>query len=61
MINDTEQKTKTCKYSNEEYYLDEKRSYETECGEILTLIDGNLKDNCYKYCPFCGSKIILKE
>ena len=31
--------------------------YETSCGNALSMTEGNLSDNWYKHCPFCGKKI----
>ncbi len=31
--------------------------YETSCGNALCLIDGDVNDNNYAYCPYCGGQI----
>jgi len=31
--------------------------YETECKEAQYFDTGNIKDNKYKFCPYCGGKI----
>lgn len=31
--------------------------YDTECDEAFTCIEGDLKDNKIKFCPFCGKEI----
>jgi hypothetical protein len=31
--------------------------YDTTCGQIHYLSEGNLADNHYKYCPYCGGEI----
>lgn len=33
----------------------------TFCGEILVLEDGTPSENDYKFCPFCGAKIVGEE
>lgn len=33
----------------------------TSCGEILVLEDGTPSENDYKFCPFCGAKIVGEE
>jgi hypothetical protein len=43
----------TCKWTyNENYYY-----YGTECGEAHMFNEGNVEDNNYKYCPYCGRLI----
>lgn len=32
--------------------------YETLCGNIFHLIDGNPADNKMKFCPFCGGRLV---
>ncbi len=32
--------------------------HETFCNQINYLSEGTLKENKYKYCPYCGGKII---
>jgi hypothetical protein len=31
--------------------------YDTACGQVHYLSEGNLADNHYKYCPYCGGEI----
>jgi DNA-directed RNA polymerase subunit RPC12/RpoP len=45
---------KTCKWVYEEYY----DYWETECGESQQFIEDGIKENNYKYCPYCGKNII---
>lgn len=35
--------------------------HETSCGEAHVFTTGNLADNNYKYCPYCGKKIKAQE
>jgi hypothetical protein len=39
----------------EEYY------YEAQCGGFWEFDDGDIKENRFKYCPFCGKKILNKD
>jgi DNA-directed RNA polymerase subunit RPC12/RpoP len=36
--------------------------YETSCGEAFNFFTGEVKENGFKFCPYCGSKIdTIKE
>lgn len=35
--------------------------YETGCGNAHVFIDGGPKENNYKYCPYCGGRLVLDE
>lgn len=35
--------------------------YETQCGESFCFIEGDVKYNGIKYCPYCGKKIKVIE
>jgi hypothetical protein len=45
---------KTCRWSvcDDDYYV-----YETTCNNIHQFMEGYVKDNSYKYCPYCGLQI----
>jgi hypothetical protein len=47
---------KTCKWYDVSDW-EGGRNYETECGEIQYFVDGTVKKNKYKFCPYCGKKI----
>lgn len=49
---------KTCKWKlqDEDEAFDSDKYYETECGQSFYFTHG-LKDDEYKYCPYCGKKI----
>ncbi len=32
-------------------------SYMTTCGESQYFIEGDIEDNHYKFCPYCGKEI----
>lgn len=32
--------------------------YETGCGNMFTIMEGNPRDNDFKYCPYCAKKIV---
>ena len=31
--------------------------YDTECEQVQYFSEGNIKENNYKYCPYCGDII----
>lgn len=31
--------------------------YETQCGETFQFTTGNLQDNGFAFCPYCGREI----
>lgn len=44
----------TCIWTqNEEEY----GNYETECGHAFQTIEGDVKENNFKFCTYCGRKI----
>lgn len=32
-------------------------AYETECKNTFCFIDGEIEDNSFQYCPYCGKRI----
>ena len=43
----------TCTWKeNEEYGM-----YETGCGNAFQTIEGDIEENNFKFCPYCGGKI----
>lgn len=36
----------------------EEYNWETLCKRKWTMIDGGLRENGVKYCPYCGGKIV---
>lgn len=51
---------KYCQWLNDEA-LDGDFMYETECGQAQQFTVGDIKDNSYKFCPFCGKEIAEVE
>jgi rRNA maturation endonuclease Nob1 len=47
---------KTCEWS-----LDENGIWETECGGMFEIVEGNPEDNDMNYCPYCGGTLRLAE
>jgi hypothetical protein len=46
---------KTCEWKyNEDYDC-----YDTDCGNSFSLDNGTPKENCMKYCPYCGKEIYV--
>ena len=35
--------------------------YYTSCGDALSLMVGNVKDNNIEFCPYCGGVIVTDE
>lgn len=46
-----------------EWNMDEPdwNTYKTGCDKYFNLVEGNLKDNYFSNCPYCGGKITLKD
>lgn len=46
-----------------EWNMDEPdwNTYKTGCGKYFNLVEGDLKDNEFNNCPYCGGKITLKD
>ena len=51
-------KTGTC-----EWYLDnfDYNDYNTGCGSMFTFNERSVKDNRFKYCPYCGKEVTEEE
>lgn len=45
---------KSCKWSMDD---PEWGTYKTECGQFFNVTGGDLKDNSFKYCTYCGGVI----
>ena len=45
-----------CEWINEDSFEFE-GMYETSCGEAKYFSNGNIENNNYKFCPFCGKEI----
>ena len=41
----------------EEKDIDSCHVYNTDCENMFEFVDGNPKDNNFKYCPYCGKAI----
>ena len=41
-----------------EWKRDLDSEYYTSCGDALSLMAGNIKDNSIEFCPYCGGKIV---
>lgn len=46
-----------CIWSLDGEDYDSYRDYYSSCGNSFMLNEGNLKDNKFKFCPFCGKAI----
>lgn len=51
---------KYCQWIDDEV-LDGDSMYETECGQAQQFTVGDIEDNNYKFCPFCGKEIAEVE
>lgn len=50
---------RSCKWKEETgVFTDGDGDYTTGCDNMFTIMEGNPKDNGFKYCPYCGGKII---
>lgn len=47
-------KCKWTQWKDDGYGVD---TYDTECGNAHTFIEGGVKDNLHKFCPYCGKEI----
>ena len=51
----------TCEWKLSEIdFTNGEEGYETQCDNLFTFDEGTVKDNRFKYCPFCGGKIKVK-
>lgn len=49
--------TDSCTWAGQEF--DEQ--YITSCGHVFEFLDGDVDENDFVYCPFCGKGIIAVE
>lgn len=52
--------SKTCEWEERKKY-DEYGVYDTSCNNTQYFSDGGIKENEYKYCPYCGKRIVDAE
>jgi len=45
----------------EENGIDSDGTYVTGCDNMFTILEGNPRDNNFKFCPYCGNKLKEKE
>jgi hypothetical protein len=50
-----------CRWTYTEIAYGEDFIYETSCGKAQFFSTGDVIDNEYKYCPWCGGKIEVVE
>ena len=39
-------------------YSDREEYYKCGCGKMFTFIDDGIKENNFKFCPYCGGRIV---
>jgi DNA-directed RNA polymerase subunit RPC12/RpoP len=49
--------TNTCKWELDVNF-DESICYDTSCGEAQFFTEGDIAKNSYRFCPYCGGKIV---
>lgn len=49
----------TCEWEYDEDYDD--NVWNTECDNQHYFEEGGIKENSYKFCPYCGKKIEIKK
>lgn len=57
MTKRNEKRKRVCLWTPEDNEYDN-GTWNTSCGQAFTLIDGTPKYNDFKFCTFCGKKII---
>lgn len=45
----------TCKWQND----DGNAPHETQCGQAFEFTNDGVKENGFKFCPFCGGSILV--
>lgn len=50
--------TDLCNWTQEDDDWGTYGPYETDCGRSFNIIDGTPADNEFKYCCYCGKKLI---
>jgi len=49
---------KKCQWEEDKH---EPGAYDTKCDKRFLFIEGTPDYNNFKYCPYCGGKLIVKE
>lgn len=47
----------TCEWRQQDV-LDNSANWDTSCGNIFVLMEGNPTDNSMKFCCYCGKELI---
>ncbi len=47
----------TCKWTPWDKYIYGYGMYDTSCGNTHAFTEGDIAENNYKFCPFCGKTI----
>lgn len=51
----------TCSVKCEWHHSRSGECYETKCGNAFQFTNDGVRENDFKYCPFCGGTIVEKE
>ena len=53
----TNNKDNICQWKLTYDEISEEEYYETSCGQSEIFSEGDIEDNHYKFCPYCGKRI----
>jgi hypothetical protein len=48
----------TCEWTEEKEWGESMGTWDTECGNAFTIIDGTPQENGFKFCLYCGKSLI---
>lgn len=54
LVDRAKKEAATCAWLLDEEY----QMYETGCGNAFECIEGDIEENNFKFCPYCGGKIV---
>ena len=43
-----------------EWHEDERGLWHTQCGNVFEFYDGGPKENNFRFCPYCGRRLIVR-
>ena len=58
VLTEVSMQVKECTWTGGNKCDDEPDTWDTECGQRFSTVEGDIAENRIVYCPFCGGKIL---
>jgi hypothetical protein len=50
-----------CEWTPESQILEDNQTFQTDCGQTFQFFAGGPLENGFKFCPYCGNVIAVRE